>query len=176
MIHLRFFRCGHSEGTYYYPYPNTSTYCICIRKIPFGYVSNVIYWFPEDMVWNFNHEEPSSFGTLGFQYFCTRRCAKLGLWSDQKSEFYRTLVRHKVWVLWDRKSGSRPTGVSNMHSGLKHCNYLPLKHDMRRHIIKTLHIKFNHIIECCLWSLKCTTHFKKPMSEHNPVSHRYSEQ
>ncbi len=30
---------------------------------------------PEDMVWTFTHEEPSSFETLGSQFFCTRICA-----------------------------------------------------------------------------------------------------
>ena len=49
---------------------------------------------------------------LGLSFFCTR------FWSDPKSEFFRTLVRPKVRVLWDQKSGSRPTGVSNMPSGL----------------------------------------------------------
>ena len=44
-----------------------------------------------DMVRTFTHEEPSSFVTLGSQFSCPRRCAKLGLWSDPKSEFYRTL-------------------------------------------------------------------------------------
>ena len=53
---------------------------------------------PGDMVRTFTHEEPSSFETLGSQFFCTRRCEKLGLqspssvgfWSDPKSEFSRT--------------------------------------------------------------------------------------
>ncbi len=57
----------------------------------------------------------------GLSLFCTRNCAKLGLWSDPKSKFYRTLVKPKVRVLWDRKSGSRPTGVSNMPSGFLYC-------------------------------------------------------
>ena len=65
------------------------------------------------MVWTFTHKEPSSFETLVSQFSCTRRCAKLGLWSDPKSEFYWILVRPKVRVLWDQKSVSRPTGVSN---------------------------------------------------------------
>ncbi len=32
---LRFIRCGHSESTFCYPYPKTSTY---FRKIPLGHV------------------------------------------------------------------------------------------------------------------------------------------
>ncbi len=38
----------------------------------------------------FTHKEPSSFETLGSQFFSTGRCAKLGLWSDPKSEFSRS--------------------------------------------------------------------------------------
>ena len=37
--------------------------------------------------------------------------------SDPKSELYRTLVRPEVRVLWDQKSRSRPTAVSNISSG-----------------------------------------------------------
>ena len=37
---------------------------------------------------------------------------------NTKSEFYKTLVRPKVRVLWDRKFGSRPMGVSKMPSGI----------------------------------------------------------
>ncbi len=47
-------------------------------------------------------------------FFSTRRYAKLGLWSNPKSEFYRDLVGPKGGVLWDRKSGSRPTWVSKL--------------------------------------------------------------
>ena len=33
----------------------------------------------------FTHKKPSSFETLGSQFFCTRRCDKLGLWAEPKS-------------------------------------------------------------------------------------------
>ena len=54
--------------------------------------------YPEGMVRTFTFEEPSSFETLGFQFFCTGRCVKLGLqspssielWSDPKFEFSGT--------------------------------------------------------------------------------------
>ncbi len=48
----------------------------------------------------------------GLSFLCTMRCTKLGLWSDPKYLFCRTLVRTKVRVLWDRKTRSRPKGVS----------------------------------------------------------------
>ncbi len=51
--------------------------------------------YPEDMVQTFTHEEPTSYETLGSHLFCTRRCAKLGLWSDPKSEF----EKEKQWPL-----------------------------------------------------------------------------
>ena len=37
------------------------------------------------MVRTLTQEESSSFETLGSQFFCVRRCGKLGLWSDPKS-------------------------------------------------------------------------------------------
>ena len=81
------------------------------------------------MARTFTHEEPSSLETVGISF------SVLG-----------TLVRPKVWVLWDRKSGSRPMGVSNMPSGHR----LFTRPDIHRKILHYYMVSVQGTVD--LWS------------------------
>ena len=72
-------------------------------------------YFPEGMVRTFTHEEPSSFETLGSQFSISWKPIRTFVFVSGGS-----LVRSKVRVLWDRKSGSRPMRVPKMPPGFSH--------------------------------------------------------
>ena len=79
------------------------------------------------MVRTFTHKEPSSFETLRSQFFCTRRCVKLGpqspssieFWSDPKFEFSGTESLNpdpresQIWLLGGAHCKNHTVSIPN---------------------------------------------------------------